>query len=110
MVAQKCAKNEADTNCSATSPLAADLANKNAVDGLSNVKSIALDKTNRTVQVTAGAKETGSTTNNVSLFFAGVLGIPSAEVSASSSVRWGSPVEGTTASRWHFRYARFRAW
>ena len=96
MVAHKCAKSETDTNCSATAPMAADLANKNAVDGLSNVKSIALDKPNRTVQVTAGAKETGSTTNSVSLFFAGVLGIPSAEVSASSSVRWGSPVEGTT--------------
>ncbi|MBD1544137.1 pilus assembly protein TadG [Arthrobacter sp. IA7] len=96
MVAQKCAKNEADTNCSATAPMAADLANKNALDGLSNIKSIALDKPNRTVQVTAGAKEAGSTTNSVSLFFAAVLGIPSSEVAATSGVRWGSPVEGTT--------------
>jgi Flp pilus assembly protein TadG len=95
MMAQKCAKNDTDTDCSATSPLAADLANKNAIDGLSNVKSITLDKTNRTVTVTAGAKETGTSTNSVSLFFAGVLGIPSAEVNASTSVRWGSPVEGT---------------
>lgn len=96
MIAQKCAKNEADPNCSAAAPMAPDLANKNAVDDVSNVKAIALDKPSRTAQVTAGAKEAGSTTNNVSLFFAGVLGIPSAEVSASSSVRWGSPVEGTT--------------
>lgn len=96
MVAHKCAKNETDANCSATAPMAADLANKNALDGLSNVKSISLDKPNRTVQVKAGAKETGSTTNSVSLFFARVLGISSAEVSASSSVRWGSPLEGTT--------------
>lgn len=96
MLAHKCAKNESDTNCAATAPMAADLANKNAVDGLSNVKSIALDKPNRTVQVTAGAKETGSATNSVSLFFAGALGITSAEVTASSSVRWGSPLEGTT--------------
>jgi hypothetical protein len=96
MMAQKCAKNNADANCSATSPLAADLANNNAIDGLSNVKSIALDKTNRTVAVTAGAKETGSSPNSVSLFFAGVLGIPSAEVTASSSVRWGSPEKGRT--------------
>jgi hypothetical protein len=96
MLAHKCARSETETNCSPTAPMAADLANKNALDGISNVKSIALDKPNRTVQVTAGAKETGSTTNSVSLFFAGVLGIPSAEVSASSSVRWGSPVEGTT--------------
>ncbi|MCU1565832.1 MAG: pilus assembly protein TadG [Pseudarthrobacter sp.] len=95
MMAQKCAKNDSDTECSATSPLAADLANKNAIDGMSNVKSIALDKTNRTVSVTAGAKESGASANSVSLFFAGVLGIPSAEVNASSSVRWGSPAEGS---------------
>jgi Flp pilus assembly protein TadG len=95
MMAQKCAKNDTDLECSNTSPLATDLANKNAIDGLSNVKSILLDKTNRTVTVTAGAKESGTSTNSVSLFFASVLGIPSAEVNASSSVRWGSPVEGT---------------
>jgi Flp pilus assembly protein TadG len=95
MVAQKCAKDDA-VNCSATTPMAADLANKNAIDGLSNVKSIALDKTNRTVTVTVGAKETGTSANSVSLFFAGVLGIPSTEVNATSSVRWGSPVKGTT--------------
>jgi Flp pilus assembly protein TadG len=94
MMAQKCAKNESDPDCSASSPLAADLANKNAVDRLSNVKSIALDKTNRTVQVTVGAKETGSAPNNVSLFFAGVLGIPSAEVTATSRVQWGTPSKG----------------
>ena len=75
MMAQKCAKNDADANCSTTAPLAADLANKNAVDGLSNVKSIALDKTNRTVKVTAGAKETGSAPNSVSLFFAKALAV-----------------------------------
>lgn len=96
MVAQKCAKSEADADCSVMSPMATDLANKNAVDGQSIVKSIALDKTNRTVQVTAGAKEDGSAPNTVSLFFARVLGIPSAEVNATSGVRWGSPVEGTT--------------
>jgi Flp pilus assembly protein TadG len=95
MMAQKCAKSDVDVDCSITSALAADLANKNAVDGLSNVKSITLDKTNRTVTVTTGAKESGASANTVSLFFAGVLGIPSAEVNASSSVRWGSPVEGT---------------
>lgn len=96
MVAQKCAGNGGDVNCSATAPLAAGLANTNAVDGLSNVKSIALDYTNRAVKVTAGAKETGSAPNRVSLFLARALGIPSAEVNASSSVTWGSPVKGTT--------------
>ena len=96
MVAQKCAKNVADENCSATAPLAAGLANGNALDGKSGVKSISLDKTGRTVTVTIGAKETGSAPNTVSLFFARALGISSTEVTASSSVRWGSPVEGTT--------------
>jgi Putative Flp pilus-assembly TadE/G-like len=96
MLAQKCAKNESDPQCSASSSLAADLANKNAVDGLANVNSIALDKPNRTVKVTAGAKEAGGTTNSVSLFFAGVLGFSSSEVTASSGVRWGSPEKGTT--------------
>lgn len=97
MVAQKCARNEADANCSAAAPLAADLANKNAADDLSNVESIVLDKTARTVQATAEAKEVGSTTNSVSLMFAAVLGIPSAEVSATSGVRWGSPEKGRSA-------------
>ncbi|WP_461172050.1 pilus assembly protein TadG-related protein [Arthrobacter sp. Z1-9] len=96
MVAQKCAKNEADTNCSATSSMAPELANKNALDSLSNIKAIALDKPGRTVQVTAGAKEAGTTTNSVSTFFAGIFGIPSSEVSAFSSARWGSPIEGPT--------------
>lgn len=96
MVAQKCAKNPADENCSTTAPLATALANGNALDAKSGVKSITLDKTGRTVTVTTGAKETGSAPNTVSLFFARALGIPSAEVTASSSVRWGSPTEGTT--------------
>jgi Flp pilus assembly protein TadG len=96
MVAQKCAKNEADTNCKADAPLAPALANQNAVDGFSNLKFINLNTTARTVQVEVGAKETGSATNSVTLFFAGVLGTPSAEVSASSSAHWGSPVEGPT--------------
>lgn len=96
MVAQKCAKNSADENCSTAAPLATGLANGNALDGKSSVNSIALDKTAGTVTVTTGAKETGSAPNTVSLFFARALGIPSAEVSASSSVRWGSPIEGTT--------------
>lgn len=96
MVAQKCAKDQTDTNCSATSPMASDLANSNAVDGLSNIRSIALNKSGGTVQVTAGAKETGTSTNNVSMFFAGVLGFPTAEVSAKSSAVWGSPKAGRT--------------
>ncbi|MET4133941.1 pilus assembly protein TadG-related protein [Pseudarthrobacter sp. PvP090] len=95
MLAQKCAKNANDPDCSATSLLASDLANKNAVDGQSNVKSIVLDKTNRTATVTTGAKETGGTPNSVSNFFARALGIPTSEVTATSSVQWGTPSKGT---------------
>jgi Flp pilus assembly protein TadG len=66
MVAQKCAKNLADENCSTAAPLATGLANGNALDGKSNVESISLDKAGRTVTVTTGAKETGSAINTVS--------------------------------------------
>jgi hypothetical protein len=95
-IAQKCAKNVADPDCSATSALAAALTNGNANDGLSNIKSTVLDKAARTVTVTAGAQEKGRTPNEVSLFFARVLGMDSAEVNAPASVRWGSPEKGTT--------------
>lgn len=101
LVAQKCANSatvppssSTDPDCSATSPGAATVVNGNAVDKLSNVKYIALDQPGRVVQVTTGAKESGGDTNSVSLFFAGVLGFPSAEVSAQASASWGSPTAG----------------
>ncbi|MBT2521301.1 TadE/TadG family type IV pilus assembly protein [Arthrobacter sp. ISL-28] len=94
-VAQRCATNLADPGCSATSPLASDLANENALDRMSNIKSITLNTGARTVSVTVGARETGSAPNSVSLFFANVLGFPSAAVNAKTSVKWGSPVKGT---------------
>ena len=96
MVAQKCAKNLADVDCSATSTLASSITSGNALDGKSNVKSLTLDKVNRSVTVIAGAKENGQDPNKVTLFFAQALGISSAEVNASASVRWGSPSAGTT--------------
>jgi Flp pilus assembly protein TadG len=99
MVAQKCAKSTSDPECTATWPrpteLAAKLANGNAADGMTNIKSIALDKTKATVSVSTGAKETGSPTNSISLFFARALGITSAEVGATSSAQWGVPSKGT---------------
>lgn len=94
-VAQSCAVNLGDAGCSATSTLASNLANENALDRMSNIKSIVLDTGARTVSVTVGARETGSAPNSVSLFFANVLGFPSAEVNATTTVQWGSPVEGT---------------
>ncbi|WP_432393622.1 pilus assembly protein TadG-related protein [Pseudarthrobacter sp. L19] len=96
-IAQKCAKNVNDPNCSATSSLPGILANGNTGDGLSNIQSVALDTTNRTVTVTAGAQEAGKAPNKVSLFFARVLGIKDASVTAAATVQWGSPVAGPTA-------------
>jgi Flp pilus assembly protein TadG len=96
-IAQKCAKTAADPDCSSTSSIAAGLANGNANDGLSNIKSAVLDKTNRTVEVTAGAQEAGHSPNEVSLFFARALGMDTAAVSAPATVTWGSPERGTTA-------------
>lgn len=96
LVAQKCSKNEADTDCSGTSLLASSITNGNAQDGQSNVKSLAVDKVKRTVTVTVGAKEDGQDPNKVSLFFGQALGISEAEVAARASVQWGSPLKGTT--------------
>lgn len=96
-VAQKCALDTSDLNCSITSPLAISLANKNAVDGLNNITSVSLDLVNRKVTVTAGAQQAGGAPNAVSLFFARVVGFNTADVVATSSVRWGSPIAGRTA-------------
>ncbi|WP_437771273.1 Tad domain-containing protein [Arthrobacter sp. KNU40] len=96
-VAQKCAASTSDPNCSTTSPIASDIANKNANDGLNNIKSINLDLTNRKVTVTAGAQQAGGAPNAVSLLLARVLGMNSTNVLTTSSVQWGSVVAGTTA-------------
>ena len=97
LVAQKCAKNTSDADCTTTSALASSYANANANDSLSNIKSTLLDKTNRTVTISAGAQEAGKAPNKVSLFFARALGITMTEVNAQSTVTWGSPVAGRTA-------------
>ncbi|MGF9650240.1 TadE/TadG family type IV pilus assembly protein [Pseudarthrobacter oxydans] len=96
-LAQKCAKDTTDPLCSTSSSLATSLANQNALDGMSKVYGIDLDKTSRKVSVTTSAKETGGTDNSVSLFFADVLGIPTKEVGARASAEWGSPKAGRTA-------------
>jgi len=96
-IAQKCAKNASDPDCSSTSALATSLANTNAKDGLSNIKSVLLDQTNRTVTVSVGSQEAGHTPNQVSLFFARALGLNTAEVNAPASVQWGSPTKGLDA-------------
>ncbi|TLM85466.1 pilus assembly protein TadG [Pseudarthrobacter sp. NamE2] len=96
-LAQKCAKNGTDAQCSTTATLATSLANQNALDGMSKVHTIELDKAARKVSVTTTAKEQGGPDNSVSLFFANVLGIPSKEVGARASAEWGSPNAGRTA-------------
>lgn len=95
--AQKCARDASSESCSTTSSLAGSLANQNALDGMSTVHSIDLDKTARTAAVTTSAKETGGVDNSVSLFFANILGIPTQEVGARASAVWGSPKAGRTA-------------
>ncbi|MFJ5860724.1 pilus assembly protein TadG-related protein [Pseudarthrobacter sp. NPDC092439] len=96
-LAQKCARDSTGTQCSTTSTLAGDLANNNALDGMSKVYSIQLDKAARKVSVTTAAKEPGGAENSVTLFFANVLGIPTKEVGARGSAVWGSARAGRTA-------------
>jgi hypothetical protein len=95
--AQKCAKDVTSTDCSPSSPLASSLANQNALDNMSNVQSMTLDTTARKVTVQTSARETGAAANSVSLYFARILGVTSAEVGAQSSAVWGSPKAGRTA-------------
>lgn len=95
-VAQKCAKSASDPDCSNTSSLARSLANSNANDGRSNIKSIALNTTGRTVTATVGSQEAGHVPNQVSLFLARALGFNTTEVNAPSTVGWGSPEKGPT--------------
>lgn len=93
-VAQKCAKNTGDADCSNTSSLAKSLANSNANDRLSNIKSIVLNKTGRSVTATVGSQEAGHAPNQVSLLLARALGFNTTEVNAASTVAWGSPEKG----------------
>ncbi|WP_309072204.1 Tad domain-containing protein [Arthrobacter sp.] len=95
-IAQTCAKDTAHPECSATSSLAKGFADRNSLDSLSNVQSIDLDLVNRTVTVTTDSLEAGRTDNQVSLYLAGVLGMPASTVVAGSTVVWGSPSKGVT--------------
>lgn len=93
-VAQKCARDLNDPDCSVTSVLARSLANGNAGDGKTNISALEVDKAAGTVKVTAGAQEAGKDPGRVSLFFARVFGIDDAEVTAAAAVQWGQPVAG----------------
>ncbi|MHA7285395.1 pilus assembly protein TadG-related protein [Arthrobacter sp. MDT3-44] len=91
-IAQVCAKTPSSTLCSSSSAIAADLTNKNALDNLSAVQSVAFS--GNKVTVTTAAKEAGRSDNRVSLFFAQALGVSSAEVGARAAAVWGSPTSG----------------
>lgn len=109
-VAQKCAHDLNGPLCSETSSIADEFANKNALDNLSNVQSVELDKAGGKVTVTTGAQEAGGEANTVSLFFANALGIPTAEVGASSSAIWGSPTAGRTPFPLTFSICQVQGW
>jgi Flp pilus assembly protein TadG len=96
-IAQRCARNVDDPDCSTTSALARSLVNSNARDDASNIADLVLDKAAGTVKVTAGAQEAGQAPNRVSLFFARALGFNDAAVTAGATVQWGRPVAGPTA-------------
>ncbi|MGO4186085.1 TadE/TadG family type IV pilus assembly protein [Pseudarthrobacter sp. TAF60_1] len=104
-IAQTCAKYPSNVGCTSPSTLAASLANSNANDKLSNVQSVDL-KTPNTVTVTVGAQEAGHTPNQVSLFFARVLGINAAEVTATSTAQWGTPAKGPVIMPLAIAYCR----
>lgn len=96
-IAQACASTPPTTDCASSlsnDSLAKELVDANALDGQSNPHSVDLNLDAQTVSVTAGALESGATTNSVSLFFANALGVAEAEVSATAHAAWGSPVKG----------------
>jgi Flp pilus assembly protein TadG len=98
--AQVCAKTPASPNCSETSTVAAGLANGNANDGLTGVKSLTINPATATsggkVVVTTEARDSTRSDGRVGLYFARILGNDDAAVSASSTAVWGSPLKGTT--------------
>lgn len=109
-IAQKCAADTADPECTSTSALARDLANGNAADGLSNMDSFTVDTANRKVTASVGAQEAGGSANRVSLFFAQALGVQSAQVKAQSTAIWGSPASGRTPFPLTFSVCQVEPW
>ncbi|WP_255768019.1 pilus assembly protein TadG-related protein [Pseudarthrobacter sulfonivorans] len=96
-IAQECARSTTSTVpsplCSTTSTLATDLANRNALDGKSTVRSTDLSTPGK-VTVTTVSKEDGAPADSVSLYFARALGINSAKPMTRSSAQWGTPTKG----------------
>ncbi len=98
-IAQTCAEDLDAPGCTAStaeSSLAKKLADANALDAVSHVSEVELDKDAGTVTVTTGAEEADGA-RTVSLYFAKILGVADAEVGAQASAAWGSPIEGVSS-------------
>lgn len=72
-----------------------ELANGNANDSSSGIAAITFPDAN-TVRVETNAREAGSGDDHFSLFFARVLGIDTAEITAVAEASWGPPNAGST--------------
>ena len=72
-----------------------ELANGNANDSSSGIAAITFPDAN-TVRVEANAREAGVTDGRISLFFARVLGIDAAQITAVAEASWGAPSAATT--------------
>jgi hypothetical protein len=72
-----------------------ELANGNANDSSSGIAAITFPDAN-TVRVETNAREAGSGDDHFSLFFARVMGIDTAEITAVAEASWGPPNAGST--------------
>lgn len=92
-IAGDCAKG---LNCTTAMAAPANrLADANANDGSTGVFSVTQPNAT-TVRVETNTREAGTGSNHFSLFFAKVLGIDTASITAVAEASWGSPSEATT--------------
>lgn len=92
-IAKDCARG---VNCAAAMAAPANrLADANANDGATGV--FAVTKPNpTTVRVETNTRDAGSGSDRFSLFFARVLGIDTAAITATAEASWGPPTSGST--------------
>ncbi|WP_256468626.1 pilus assembly protein TadG-related protein [Pseudarthrobacter sp. SSS035] len=90
-VAQDCANGD----CGDFMATGNELANGNANDSSSGIAAITFPDAN-TVRVETNAREAGSGDDHFSLFFARVMGIDTAEITAAAEASWGPPSIGST--------------
>ncbi|AUI49656.1 TadE/TadG family type IV pilus assembly protein [Arthrobacter crystallopoietes] len=92
-VAYSCGDDSDSLDCNPSSHSAVDVANANALDGLSNLV-VNVDKSSGVVKVEARAREVGQTPGFISMTFARVIGQDAVAVTASATAMWGNPVKG----------------